>query len=141
MVDPHRIIPPAPGRRPAEAAPLLLVPDGHRFQLVKGHTTYRRAMKRNAAAIPALIRIERKRDPFDRLQELALLRSVDPIEEAEAVRDALAGSGFTQRQLAAHTGVPQPHISKRLKLLKLPEDARDAVRDGLLSVTDALRLV
>lgn len=47
-------------------------------------------------------------------------KDMPPLEEAHAFKDAIDG-GLTQVELSKRVGVPQPRISKRLKLLQLPE--------------------
>jgi ParB family transcriptional regulator, chromosome partitioning protein len=56
--------------------------------------------------------------------------ALNPIEEARGFREAL-DDGMTQGDVAAQTGCKQPHISRRIKLLKLPEEIQQAVMDGL----------
>ncbi|MEV6049227.1 ParB/RepB/Spo0J family partition protein [Streptomyces xanthochromogenes] len=55
---------------------------------------------------------------------------LNPIEEALGFQGALA-DGLLQAEVAAQTGCKQPHISRRLKLLKLPSEIQRAVMEGL----------
>jgi ParB family transcriptional regulator, chromosome partitioning protein len=55
---------------------------------------------------------------------------LNPIEEALGFQGAL-DDGMVQAEVAAQTGCRQPHISRRVKLLKLPADVQQAVMDGL----------
>ncbi|MFG2463314.1 ParB N-terminal domain-containing protein [Streptomyces sp. NPDC048523] len=55
---------------------------------------------------------------------------LNPIEEALGFQGAL-DDGMLQAEVAAQTGCKQPHISRRIKLLKLPTEVRQAVMDGL----------
>ncbi|MFD3620650.1 hypothetical protein ACFWWT_36550 [Streptomyces sp. NPDC058676] len=55
---------------------------------------------------------------------------LNPIEEAMGFQGAL-DDGMLQSEVAAQTGCRQPHISRRIKLLKLPTEVQKAVMDGL----------
>lgn len=55
---------------------------------------------------------------------------LNPLEEALGFQGAL-DDGFTQTDVAEQVGCKQPHISKRLKLLKLPQPIQQAVLGGL----------
>ena len=55
---------------------------------------------------------------------------LNPIEEALGFQGAL-DDGLTQAEVAAQTACRQPHISRRVKLLKLPTEVQQAVMDGL----------
>lgn len=60
---------------------------------------------------------------------------LNPIEEALGFQGALQ-DGLLQTEIAAQTGCKQPHISKRIKLLKLPYEVQQAVMVDL-PVTEA----
>ena len=64
---------------------------------------------------------------------------LSPLEEARAYA-LLADLGLGQREIASQTFVSQSHISKRLSLLRLPQQAQDALTAGTLSISDALQL-
>ncbi|TLS45740.1 hypothetical protein FE633_13320 [Streptomyces montanus] len=55
---------------------------------------------------------------------------LNPIEEALGFQGAL-DDGMLQAEVAAQTGCKQPHISRRIKLLKLAPEVQQAVMDGL----------
>jgi ParB/RepB/Spo0J family partition protein len=64
---------------------------------------------------------------------------LNPIEEALGYQGAL-DDGMLQAEVAAQTGCKQPHISRRIKLLKLPAEVQKAVMDGL-AVSEAETLL
>ncbi|MFG3133552.1 ParB/RepB/Spo0J family partition protein [Streptomyces tendae] len=64
---------------------------------------------------------------------------LNPIEEALGFQGAL-DDGMLQAEVAAQTGCKQPHISRRIKLLRLPTEVQQAVMDGL-AVTEAETLL
>jgi ParB/RepB/Spo0J family partition protein len=59
------------------------------------------------------------------------------LEEAQAF-EALQQLGLKQRDIADRVGRNQSHISKRLGLLKLDDDARKLLADGTLSLEQAV---
>jgi ParB/RepB/Spo0J family partition protein len=62
-----------------------------------------------------------------------------PLEEARAYA-LLADLGIGQREIARRTGVSQSHVSKRLALLRLPQEAQDDLTAGPLTIAEALTL-
>jgi len=68
-------------------------------------------------------------------------KNLDAFEEAEAFAELTSEPyKMSQRDLAAATGYNQSHISKRIKLLKLPSTVREQVRLKKLDIGDALAL-
>lgn len=62
-----------------------------------------------------------------------------PLEEARTYA-LLADLGLSQREIASRCSVSQSHVSKRLSLLQLPQDAQDALTSGVLTIGEALAL-
>lgn len=48
--------------------------------------------------------------------------------------------GLSQREIAKECGKSQPHVSKRLALLQLPEDAQEQASEGRVKLADAVKL-
>ena len=63
------------------------------------------------------------------------------LDEAEALRGILNGYPVTQERLAASLSVSPSALANRLRLLKLPESVRNAVREGSLSERHARALL
>ncbi|GGW24638.1 ParB/RepB/Spo0J family partition protein [Streptomyces alanosinicus] len=111
------------------------VPSGD-YVILIGHN--RRIALERASKQTAPCKITNSKIPRARLLGLPEnLRRVplNPIEEAIAFRGA-SKDGLTQTEIAEQTGSKQPHISRRLKLLKLPQEVQQAIMDGL-AVTEA----
>jgi ParB/RepB/Spo0J family partition protein len=94
------------------------------------------------ATMPALIRVDAiADDPLAQLDamtaENVARKALTPVEEARAYAEQ-AAAGRGQRQIAARAGCSQSHVSKRLKLLKLPAQMLRDVEAGKLDVGDAL---
>jgi transcriptional regulator with XRE-family HTH domain len=66
-------------------------------------------------------------------------RGLDPIEEARAYQRATE-AGWTQRRIAEAVGCSRRHVSERLRLLRLPEAATQAISDGVLSLAAVPRV-
>jgi ParB family transcriptional regulator, chromosome partitioning protein len=66
-------------------------------------------------------------------------RGLSPLEEARAMA-LLVDLGFSQRQIAERGGFGQSHVSKRLSLLRLPQQLQDARARAEITVADALAI-
>ncbi|MEZ5946050.1 MAG: ParB/RepB/Spo0J family partition protein [Hyphomonas sp.] len=120
---------------------ILVRPDpkeAGRYQIIAGERRWRAAKLAGLAAIPAVVR---------RLDELELLevgiienvqrQDLNPIEEAEAYDALMKRFGRTQESLASSVGKSRVHITNTLRLLQLPEAARDHIRAGRISAGHA----
>ena len=82
--------------------------------------------------------------------QIALIENIQrenlsPIEEAEAFQTLIEMTGMTQQELAIKVGKRQSTIANKLRLLKLPEGVKQALKEkkmterharAMLSVTD-----
>jgi ParB/RepB/Spo0J family partition protein len=120
--------------------PIVAVQENGHFLIVAGA---RRAAAAKKAGLVEVEVIVREYTDFDRLVAMAVenlqRKDLTPLEEATAYERLLA-QGVTQRDLAAKVGKSQGHISKRLALLKLPEDVRAEVDSGGITIADAVEL-
>ena len=119
---------------------ILLRPDpaqDGRYQIVAGERRWRAAQRAGLKTIPAVVR---KLNDVEVL-ELGIIENVqranlNPIEEAEAYHALIKRFGHTQDVLAEQVGKSRSYIANALRLLNLPEDARqlmmrdDAVTAG-----------
>lgn len=83
--------------------------------------------------------IERS-DLLAQIIENSQREDIRPIDEARAYARALTFD-LSQSDLARRVGRTVGHVSKRLKLLELPDVALDAINGGGLSIEDGLELV
>lgn len=101
------------------------------YVLLIGHN--RRAALERAGIAEATAKVTNSKIPRARLLGLPENMQRVPlnaIEEATGYQEALS-DGLTQSEVAQQTGCRQPHISRRVKLLKLPHEVQKAVMDGL----------
>jgi ParB/RepB/Spo0J family partition protein len=119
--------------------PLLVVPqpDG-RFMVVDGHR--RHAAMRSVGyggEIPVVVAsMDREARLVAAVAAGSFARPLSPIEEAKAFQQ-LVEMGLTQVQISERTGVAQPRVSTRLKLLLLDEEQQAAVHEGRMTLHQA----
>ncbi|HVP68074.1 MAG TPA: ParB/RepB/Spo0J family partition protein [Anaeromyxobacteraceae bacterium] len=122
--------------------PILVRRHGERYRIVAGERRWRAAQRAGLKEIPALVRDAGDREAF----ELALVENLqradlNAVEEAEAYDFLLREHGLTQEQVSARVGKERSTVANALRLLKLPADVRDMVRDGRLEMGHARALL
>jgi ParB family chromosome partitioning protein len=119
--------------------PILVRPiAGGKFEIVAGERRWRAAQRAGLHAIPAVARDLNEVEVL----EIAIVENVqrtdlNPIEEAQGFQALIDRFGRTQEDIAEAVGKSRPHIANTLRLLKLPGDLQDMVRDGRLSAGHA----
>jgi ParB family transcriptional regulator, chromosome partitioning protein len=115
--------------------PILVRPiaDG-RYEIVAGERRWRAAQRAGLHAIPAVIRDLNEVEVL----EIAIVENVqrtdlNPLEEAQGFQALIERFGRTQQDIADAVGKSRPHIANMLRLLQLPDDIQEMVRDGRLS--------
>jgi ParB family chromosome partitioning protein len=122
--------------------PIVVRPNGHRYQIVAGERRWRAAQKAQLHEIPVIVR------DFDEAEtlEVALIENVqrqdlNAIEEAIGYKRLIEEFGHTQDALGKLVHKSRSHISNLLRLLDLPQKVRDYVAVGDLSMGHARALV
>ena len=119
---------------------------GDGYELVAGERRWRAAKKAGLEEIPALIRDLSDKESL----ELALIENIqredlNPMEQATALRRLQSLFETTQQDLAERTGLSRSHIANLMRLLQLPEEIQEDIRNQkyssghgrvLVSVTD-----
>ncbi len=117
--------------------PILLRPDPNQpemFEIIAGERRWRAARRAGLAVIPAVVREMDDRETL----EIAIIENVqrsdlNAVEEAEAYKALIDRFGRTQDSVAAQVGKSREHVSNTMRLLALPDDVREHVREGRLS--------
>jgi ParB family transcriptional regulator, chromosome partitioning protein len=115
--------------------PILVRPiAGGKFEIVAGERRWRAAQKAGLHSIPAVVRELNEVEVL----EIAIVENVqrmdlNPIEEAQGFQALIDRFGRTQQEIADAVGKSRPHIANMLRLLSLPDDLQEMVRDGRLS--------
>jgi len=125
--------------------PLILRQDpdnADMYEIVAGERRWRAAQTVQLHEVPALIR-----DYSDtEVLEIAIIENVqradlNAIEEAAGYRQLMDRFGHTQEKIAEALGKSRSHVANLLRLLNLPDDVQDMVKDGRLSAGHARALV
>ena len=122
--------------------PVLVRRIGDHYELVAGERRWRAAKLAGLRTIPAVVKMIDDKD----LLEVALIENVqredlNPIEEAQAYSKLIETVGLTQEALAERVGRDRSYITNYLRLLKLPEDIQQLVRQKRISTGHARTLL
>ena len=122
--------------------PILVRKDGAGYRILAGERRWRAAQRAGLKEIPAILRDASDREAF----ELALVENLqredlNPIEEAEAFDVLVRDHGLTQEAVAQAVGKERSTVANALRLLRLPADVRDLVKDGQLDMGHARALL
>lgn len=118
--------------------PVLVVENKGRYRIVAGERRFRAARMAGLTAVPCIVRSF----SADEQLEAALIENLqredlNPMEEAQAIRALMDAAGYTQEQVASRLGKSRPAVANVLRLLTLPDEVQDMVRQGLLSAGHA----
>ena len=115
--------------------PIVVRKKGKKYEIVVGERRTRAARLAGLTEIPAIL----KELDEQQMMEIAILENLQredltPIEEAEAYNSLITQLQFTQDDLAKRLGKSRPHIANHIRLLQLPEEIRQLVNEGALSM-------
>jgi ParB family chromosome partitioning protein len=113
-----------------------------RYEIIAGERRWRAAQLAGMKEIPAIIRDVGDREAL----ELAIVENIqrtdlNPVEEALGFQQLIDDHGYTQADLGQVIGKSRSHVANTLRLLKLPEDVRAMLVDGVLSAGHARTLI
>ena len=122
--------------------PLLVRRRDGGYELIAGERRWRAAKLAGISRVPVVIR----EVPDDNLLEIALIENIqrenlNPIEEAQAYKKLIETVGLTQESLATRVGRDRSYITNYLRLLRLPDDVQQLVKEGRLSTGHARTLL
>lgn len=123
--------------------PVVVRPrDKGRYQLIAGERRWRACIQLGLDKIPALVREASDLDA----SAVALIENIqrenlNPLEEAKAYHQLIDQYGLTQDEVSRRVGKSRPFIANMVRLLNLPEDIKDMVREGLITPGHARALL
>ena len=112
------------------------------FQLIAGERRWRASQRAGLTKIPAVVR----ESGDNAALEIALIENLqredlNPIEEAQAYERLISEFGLTQEEVARRVGKNRATIANMLRLLRLPAEVQEWLRDNRLSVGHAKALL
>ena len=119
--------------------PLLVVPaSGGRYRIIAGERRYRASRMAGLETVPCIV----KDIDVIRQMEIALIENLqredlNPMEAARGIQALMKQCGYTQEKVSARLGKSRPAVANLLRLLSLPEEVTEMVRDGLISAGHA----
>jgi ParB family chromosome partitioning protein len=125
--------------------PLLVRPTPGRpahYQIIAGERRWRAAQRVSLHEVPVLIRELSDRDAMAAgLVENLQREDLNAIEEAEGYKRLLEEFNLSQDKLGEAVGKSRAHIGNVVRLLKLPEQVCDMLRQGKISAGHARALL
>ena len=123
-------------------SPILVRKRGGGYAIIAGERRWRAAQRAGLKEVPVVLEEADDVEAF----EIALVENIqredlNPIEEAEAYERLMGLHGWTQEQCAERVGKERSSVANALRLLKLPDGARDAVIEGRLAMGHARAVV
>ena len=111
--------------------PLIVRKAGEKYEIVAGERRWRAAKEVGLDFVPAVVR---KYDDAT-MMEVALIENMqrsdlNPMEEAEGLRNMMEKLGITQAEVAKKMGMSKTAVSNSLRLLNLPDSIRKFVEKG-----------
>jgi ParB family chromosome partitioning protein len=117
--------------------PILVTPGGKKgeYTIIAGERRWRAAKQAGLREVPIVVReVTSDREMFEMALVENLQRSdLNPIEEAEAYKRLVGEFGLKQEDVAARVGKSRSTVSNAMRLLGLPAEVQDLLRDGALS--------
>ena len=123
-------------------SPILVARSGDRYTIIAGERRWRAARLAGLSTIPAIVRAM----DAAHTREAALIENLqrddlNPVEEAQAIRQLMDDFGATQEQIAQRLGRSRPAVANAVRLLTLPEEVLELVREGKLTAGHARALI
>lgn len=122
--------------------PIVVRPSESGYELIAGERRWRAATELGLEVIPAIVR---QADDQHAL-ELALIENIqredlNPIDRALAYRQLMSAFNLTQEEASARVGQERSTVANTLRLLDLPKEVQEHVRNEAFSMGHARALL
>ena len=123
--------------------PVIVRPIAHgTYELVAGERRFRASQALGAAEVPAIVKELSDKEALElSLVENVQRENLNPIEEATGYARLLDEFGYTQEDIASAVGKDRTTIANLLRLLALPEEIQQGVREGQATLGHAKALL
>lgn len=118
--------------------PLVVTKNDDGYELIAGERRLRAAKMAELQKVPVIIREADKQQKL----ELALIENIqrhnlNALEEAEAFKRLMDEFNLTQEEVAKKVGKSRPVVANALRLLSLPEEVKQAIRNRKITASHA----
>lgn len=121
--------------------PIVLRKAGKGYEIVAGERRWRACRIVGLKEVPCIVKeLSDEENMLLAIIENMQREDLNPIEEAEGLKQMIDRYGLTQEQVSYSVGKSRPYITNSLRLLKLPEEVRDLTAEGKISMGHARAL-
>ena len=121
--------------------PLVLRKLGKGYEIVAGERRWRAARIAGLKEVPCIVKeLTDEENMLLAIIENMQREDLNPIEEAEGIRQMIDTYGLTQEQVSYSVGKSRPYISNSLRLLKLPRQVQELTAEGEITTGHARAL-
>lgn len=118
--------------------PLIVAPQGDKYQLIAGERRLRAARFLELDKVPAIIRPVSEQEQL----ELSLIENIqrqdlNPLEEAQAYQRLITEFNLTQEEVGQRVGKSRSKVANILRLLQLPVEVQVWLSEGKLTESHA----
>ena len=119
--------------------PIVLMPNGiGRYKIIAGERRFRAARMAGLSEIPAIV----KDVSTQSAKEIALIENLqredlDPVEVALGYKSLMESFNLTQDEISKKLSIPRSSIANSLRILNLPENILNMVKEGKISLGHA----
>ena len=119
--------------------PLIVVAASNgRYRIIAGERRYRAGRMAGLETVPCIV----KDLDIVRQMEISLIENLqredlNPVDAARGIRALMQQCGYAQEKVASRLGKSRPAVANLIRLLSLPEEVTEMVRDGLLTAGHA----
>lgn len=123
--------------------PIIVIPlPDTTYKIVAGERRYRAAMKAGISEVPVIIKDFSEKE----VSEVALIENLqredlNPVEEALGYKHLQEKYSLTQDEIANSVGKSRSAVANSLRLLNLPDEALELLRDGKITGGHARALI
>lgn len=112
------------------------------YEIIAGERRFRAAKLAGLGRIPCIIRnVDKKDKIIISLIENLQREDLNPVDEANFFKRVIEELSITQEALAEEIGKSRVYVSNKLRLLHLPQEVQNLIKDGKLSEGHARALL
>jgi ParB family chromosome partitioning protein len=118
--------------------PILVRPFAGKYQIVAGERRFRAATKAGLSQVPVIIRELSEKETLEiGIVENVQRQNLNPIEEAKGYQRLMDEFSLTAQEVSERVGKERATVANVVRILKLPQQVQDLVREGKLSIGHA----